>query len=135
MSDTKNRAIVWGVSVYIGVWLVVLLVAIAIGWALYGGAGIKAAAFSSLAGGAAGLIALLVMVFAVLMKQPLAGVLGGTLVRMGFALVGIFVLPKVFPDLENQGLVPVFLGVYFVVLVTETLISLSWMKPGSAGKG
>jgi hypothetical protein len=135
MIDTKSRAIVWGVGLYVGVWIAVLVVAVLLGQGLYGAGGVKAAAYSSLAGGAAGLVALLVMVVAVVARQPLAGVLGGTLVRMGFALAGIFTLPKLFPDLENQGLVPVSLGVYFVVLVTETLISLSWMKPGSAEKG
>lgn len=135
MIDTKSRAIVWGVGLYIGVWLVVLLLAVPIGWALYGPGGMRSAIVGSAIGGVAGLVSLLVMAIAVLLKQATAGVLGGMLVRMGIALAGIFVLPDALPELVNQGLIPIFLGVYFAVLISETLISLSWVNLGSVEKG
>lgn len=135
MIDTKNRAIVWGVGLYAGIWLVVLLLAVPIGWALYGSGGIRSAIVGSAVGGVAGLVSLLVMAIAVLLKQATAGVLGGMLVRMGIALAGILVLPEALPELMNHGLIPIFLGVYFAVLVSETLISLSWVNLGSAEKG
>lgn len=135
MNFLKNRSIIWGVGFYGFVWLVVLLIAVVIGFLLYGENGAGSAVVGGVTAGIAGLVALQVMVGSVLLKQPIVGVLGGMLVRMGVALGGVFVLPEKFPGLVSFGLIPIFLAVYMAVLASETMISLSWIHQEGVHKG
>jgi hypothetical protein len=62
-------------------------------------------------------------------EAPVQGVLVAMLFRMGLPLAALIVLPKVGGPWATPGVTSTILGVYFVALVLETLLSLKMVAP------
>ncbi|MEX2173440.1 MAG: hypothetical protein WD872_03705 [Pirellulaceae bacterium] len=61
------------------------------------------------------------------MDQPIGGILGGMMFRMGLPLLAGIALQKTNEPLAEAGVFPMILGIYLVALVAETLLSLRFV--------
>jgi hypothetical protein len=89
--------------------------------------GIVAAA---IAGGICWVSASLALVAAFLGQRwnnPIAGILGGTLLRLGLPLAGGLAIQQTQPALAQAGCFTMILGLYLVALVVETALSLKFV--------
>lgn len=108
----------------------------AIGLWAYSRSGSVGVAAAAIAGGVCWLSASLALVSVYLgqkLQNPVGGILGGMLFRMGLPLaVGLYVQHSHAP-LAGAGCFLMILGLYFVALLVETSLSLKFVPPSVTG--
>lgn len=82
--------------------------------------GVAAAAAAGMICGIAGGVSLLLAVAAQKARQPIAGVLGGMLVRMAVPLLALLMVPKLDAVWRASGLLEMLLAYYLAALAVET---------------
>ena len=60
-------------------------------------------------------------------NNPIAGILGGTLLRLGFPLAGGLAIQQTQPPIAQAGCFTMILGLYLVALAVETVLSLKFV--------
>ena len=65
-------------------------------------------------------------------KNPIAGILGGMIVRMGLPLAVGFAIQRSYGPLADAGCFLMILGLYLVALVVETWLSLRLVRRDQA---
>jgi hypothetical protein len=128
-SPRVGRAALWLSLAVIGAWPVYAVV----GYALYNGPGVSAAAVAALVCWCGALMAL--MATALLAQQaPVGSMLLGMMFRMGMPLVAAIALHNGAPQLARVGITGFILAYYLPTLALETLLAVRMIglnKPAS----
>lgn len=121
--------------------LLFLVVALSLVWPAFAGygawrggaTGLVASVAAALVCGAGAVISLLVAVAAQRSRQPVAGILGGMLIRMMVPLMALLAIPELDPRIIAAGAQEMLLGYYLVALALETWLLVRLIPVLNAG--
>jgi hypothetical protein len=125
---TGSLASLLGACAVLFVVLAPLAIAIAcFAYTRSGTIGIVAAAIAGSLCWVSASLALVAAFFGQRWNNPIAGILGGTLLRLGLPLAGGLAIQQTQPALDQAGCFTMILGLYLVALVVETALSLKFV--------
>ena len=132
LSSPRQPALAWS--------LLVLTAALAAIWPAFAAYGLWRAGWNGVicalaAGAVCGIAAAVSLVLASAAqkaRQPIAGVLGGMLVRMAVPMVALLMVPKMDPVWQSSGLREMLLVYYLAALAVETWLLVRLVPPDAA---
>jgi hypothetical protein len=121
--------------------LLLMVAALALVWPAFaaygvwrsGTDGLAAALAAALLCGSGGAVSLMAAVTAQRAGKPVAGILGGMLIRMVVPLMALLAIPKMDSRVLASGAQEMLLGYYLVALAIETWLFVRLIPAGSAG--